>query len=676
MKQNYKLTTFVLAVFWMATFLPVVNIAAQDTLKNANRNTAFRLATLEPGAFREINQQLDINIVFVGFQRGDGYQQVNEARMRQFLASRYRTWNWQTSWVGNSFDYRYNVKFAPRRFEDAFFRFLDGQRHPECVVTFTQEYYNAEPSHSVNINENSCIDPNNTEAWLGDHARSIGVDPTKYTIFLINWWGRPDFHFHTYSIWDHPDPDPDTGFNPADYQNSETQAWGGTTPDDEQNGLGSLRRIWFYDLSAGPDLLTNSYILNTADVNGDGSEDYRIPPIWEYGNMSAYRPFDDLSGDLSQIVRYLAVDAQFTNSPVLNPALSDRLPNSIQTDITYFNGDGTARGQDLMKPDRGQLEMGKLKPFNLLTVAERDVPYTPEHDAIYQCALPYWVGTTTNCYPGRSNGGWDLNIFHYDHLNDYVYGNADHEIMNFAYTQPEADAAGGLLGVTFSNGLYPGFTYGWNFPLERDIYGLTETMIHEVGHHLGLPHPHDVYDYEDGYIYYKNDFPFMYAADESDSVMSYIELSNNYSQFDRDNMDRWMTAININRANALLPGILSQDLRPQDKVRLVAADGSATLALLSYRAMQYRAAAAFAKTAYDNVLAVADIYGTAPARLENEQKRGQIQEQRPVIEDDGFRGIQRLKDPFGFLRNNQNAVNPMVNDERAKFAKRSAKEKF
>lgn len=676
MKHNYKLTTFIFAVFCITGFLPTVKTLARDNPKYAEGTTSFHLATLEPGAFREINQQLDINIVFVGFQRGDGYQQVNETRMRQFLASRYRTWNWQTGWVGNSFDYRYNVKFAPRRFEDAFFSFLDSQRNPGCVVTYMQEYYNAEPSHSVNINENSCIDPNNTERWLGDHARDIGVDPTKYTIFLINWWGRPDFHFHTYSILDHPDPDPDTGFSPADYQDSETQAWGGTTPDDEQNGLGSLRRIWFYDLSAGPDLLSNSYILNTADINGDGYDDYRIPPIWEYGNMSAYRPFDDLSGDLSQIVRYLAIDAQFTSSPVLNPALSERLPNSIQTDITYFNGDGTARGQDLMKPSRGQLEMKKLRPFNPISIAEREVPYTPEHDAIYQCALPYWFGTPTNCYPGRSNGGWDINIFHSDHLNEYVYGNADHEIMNFDYTLPDVEAAGGLLGVAFSMGSYPGFTFDWNLTSNRDYYGMTYTMIHEVGHHLGLTHPHDVYDYEDNGIYYQHYFPFMASADESDSVMGYMLLSNNYSQFDRDNMDRWMTAININHANTLLPDILAQDLRPQDKVRLVAADGSATLALLSYRAMQYRAAAAFAKTAYDNVLAVADIYGTAPARLENEQKLGQIQEQRPVIENEDFNGMRKLKDPFGFLRNNPNAVNPMVNDDRAKFAKRTAKEKF
>lgn len=668
MRLNQTLATLLLAIFCSTTLLPSSNVLA----KGGDGKQKIWLTTLEPGGFREINQQLDINIVFVGFQRGTGYQEVNEARMQQFLASRYRTWNWQTSWVGNSFDYRYNVKFAPRRFEDAFFSFLDSQRQPECVVTFMQEYYNAEPSHSVNINENSCIDPNNTERWLGDHARSIGVDPTKYTIFLINWWGRPDFHFHTYSILDQPDPDPDTGFNPADYQSNETQAWGGTTPDDEQNGLGSLRRIWFYDLSAGPDYWTNSYILNTADTNGDGYADYRIPPIWEYGNMSAYRPFDDLSGDLSQIVRYLAIDAQFTSSPVFNPALSERLPNTIQTDITYFNGDGAARGQDLMTPSRGLLEMKKVRPFNPLSISEREVPYTPEHDAIYQCAFPYWFGTPTNCYPGRSNGGWDINIFQADHLNEYVYGNADHEIMNFDYTLPDVDAAGGLTGVAFSTGSYPGFTYDWNVTSNRDYYGTSNTMIHEVGHHLGLSHPHDVYDYEDSGIYYGGNVPFMYSADESDSVMGYMQLSNNYSQFDRDNMDRWMTAININQANALLPGILAQDLQPRDTLRLVAADGAATLALVAYRAMQYRTAAALAKTSYDNVLAIADRLGTAPARRENSLTDGQTQEMKPIIEDDGFNRLRRFTDPFGFLQNEPNVVNPMVNADRAKFAKRTA----
>jgi hypothetical protein len=66
-------------------------------------------------------------------------------------------------------------------------------------------------------------------------------------------------------------------------------AWGGTTPDDEENGLGRLRRVWFYDLSAGPDSWTDNWNVDDADVDGDGLLDYRMPPIWEYTQAASGR---------------------------------------------------------------------------------------------------------------------------------------------------------------------------------------------------------------------------------------------------------------------------------------------------------------------------------------------------------------------------------------------------
>ena len=65
------------------------------------------------------------------------------------------------------------------------------------------------------------------------------------------------------------------------------RAWGGNSGP-----------TWFYDLSAGPDWDDNSYDVDDADLDGDGVAEYRIPPIWEYGNTTAYRPFADLSGSL------------------------------------------------------------------------------------------------------------------------------------------------------------------------------------------------------------------------------------------------------------------------------------------------------------------------------------------------------------------------------------------
>ncbi len=519
-----------------------------------------------------------------------------------------------------------------------------------------------EPSHSVNITDNSCIDSTLTEKWLGDHAQALGLNPTEDTVYFINWWGRPDFHFHTYVNWEHPDVDADTGTDNAQYQYYEMQAWGGTTPDDEQNGLGSLRRIWFYDLSAGPDGNSLNFILNTADVNGDGVPDYRIPPIWEYGNLSAYRPFDDLSGDLSVVLRYIGLDAMITAAPFFNPEMAARLPNSIQTDITYFNGDGDADGRDLSHPDRAKLEWSKVKPFNVLSNSEKTIPYNAEHDAIYQCSLPYWSGVFTNCYPGRSNGDWDMNIYHSDHINDYLSGHPDHQVQHLVYTLPDADAVlNGLLGVAFTAGQFPGFTYNWNLTSNREWMGVTLTMIHEVGHHFGYNHPHDVYDYTDNWFYYASQDLILRMADESDSVMGYMDLSNNFSQFDRDNMDRWMTAIYINKSNELLPGILASDPNQILKLKLAASDVEATLAVAAYKNMQYRIAAGLAKNAYDRIQKIADENGVTPspiaARRADLGLSASKKNLTPIVEDERFNSFKMISDPLGELRKNPSVVN-------------------
>ena len=66
-------------------------------------------------------------------------------------------------------------------------------------------------------------------------------------------------------------------------------AWGGTTPDDEETGLGrrGVNRVWFYDLSAGPEAWAGNFDITNADLDGDGVADYRIPVSWEYGQLPA-----------------------------------------------------------------------------------------------------------------------------------------------------------------------------------------------------------------------------------------------------------------------------------------------------------------------------------------------------------------------------------------------------
>ncbi|MBK9153623.1 MAG: hypothetical protein IPM25_05325 [Chloracidobacterium sp.] len=674
-------------------------------------NGPIRIRTLKPGQFQEIEQRLKINVVFIGFERGNGYQQINEGRFRDYLPRRYRSRDMNAlgdgslgEFLGNSFDFQYKTVFAKQAFENSLFTFLDSNR-VECPVDYYQEAYNADPAGVLDIPDNSCIDSTLTERWLADHAYQLGVDASEYTVFFINWWGRPDFKHHVYYNYLQSDVDPDTGTNLALYQGWGTGQWGGTTPDDEQNGLGELRRVWFHDVSAGPEWATSNWDVSNADINGDGYYDYRMPPIWEYGNMSGYRPFDTLSEDLSYVIRYVAIDAQFTTSSVYHPALyTERLPSTIQANLIYFNNDPPNRGQDQVKPDRTLLEIGKMKPFSTFSSHEQELPYTPEHDLIYQCSKIWLWVEFTNCYPGRSiPGRYDMDIFHGDRITDYRSGDADDQIMNFVYTVTNDDAPYGLLGYG------PGFTYEWNYEAGRGFYGLpiglTHTLIHEIGHRFGKNHTFIGYDYEEGVLIADN---FILMALNTDSVMSYQRLSNNFSQFDRDNQNRWMTAISFNKANELLPGILAHPDREQYRWHLETADEDAKRALNEYRQMDYHNAVGSAKSAYDRVLWVADQLGVGPtelARPADEQARGKINrggeiegarrlrdrgfsipepveakanttfaQKDGLIETELFNPRVRLEDPFWLARKNPTNRNPVLHDGKKRSYQRAIPE--
>lgn len=84
--------------------------------------------------------------------------------------------------------------------------------------------------------------------------------------------------------------------------------------------------------------------------------------------------------------------------------------------------------------------------------------------------------------------------------------------------------------------------------------------------------------------------------------MSYLDLNNDVSQFDRDNMNRFLTTTYINQANAILPKILRKPKAHQVASLLSSADNDAANALTAYSNMDYFAASSHAKSAYQRVL--------------------------------------------------------------------------
>jgi len=582
------------------------------TQATAGPSPAGNLTTLTPGRFLTIEQQIPVNVVFVGYEEGTGAMEVDEEEFLADLPSTYRSINrYPSFYLGNQptglrFTFDYDVTWADTDFEDAFFGYL-GSIAEDQPLTLFQELYNEQVASSLEVTDNAWIDAPSVEQWLADNTESeLGVDTTDYTIFFVNWYGREDFRFHVYTKTD--EPDPDTGYNFGELRESrKIIAWGGTTPDDEETGLGDLHRIWFYDLSAGPEAWTDNWNVDDADLDGNGEMEYRMPPVWEYGN-TGYRPFDDLTGDLAKVARYVAIDMLFTTSPLYKVALSPpALPEDIQVDISLYQGDPTVDGKDYVDPSLVEQELGELQPFNGISVEVTDTAFTSRALEVYLC----WL-FGPSCYGNRLFGiaFADLFLYHQDKITRFLEGDGDYELPLFAYNTTEDLSNGGLLGYADDNWAdgTQSFVFAFDDPFLRSFgYGLTTTVIHEVGHHLGLSHPHDGYDSEDDIDFGAADeFYFTWSGDESNSIMSYIDLNWDFSQFDRDNMNRFFVATYLNQANVILAKVLKAPKAWRVAGSIIEdADADAASALAKYQAMDWEGAAFDAQAAYEGVLAAA-----------------------------------------------------------------------
>ena len=569
------------------------------------------LTTLQPGGFRTINQSLNVNVVFIGYELGAGPRNINAADFGNVLSDTYRPAHRSPSFyqgaperMGLSFQFDYNMVLTSAAYEDAFFDYLTSIAQAQPLTVY-QNLYNQEPPRALTIAGNHWIDAPSVDQWLADNPPP-GVDTSKYTIFFINWFDRPDFIHHVYAKTDEPDPDTNTNFGLR--HSRKMIAWGGTAANDPEGGPASTSRVWFYDLSAGPEFWTDNWNITTANLDG-GAPDYRMPPVWEYGNANAglYRPFDNLSRDLGLVARYVAVNLLFTTSPLYKPMISPpSVPGAINVDFNVYQANPALDALTMLDAAYFTARINALQPSNQFTTDITSQPFSSRAAAVYTCFF-----ADVSCY-GRKLFGIafaDLFLYHNDHLTQFIEGDEDYELPVFLFSGTDTLNAGGLLGFADDNWRdgTQSYVFGFLSPLLLNAgYGFTTTSIHEVGHHLGMSHPHDGFDSESA-VDYGGTGPFYFAnsGDESNSIMSYIDLNADFGQFDRDNMARYLTAGYINQANTILAAIYTSPRAGAASASLLAADAQASGALSAYQAMNYGTAAARAKLAFGQVLAAA-----------------------------------------------------------------------
>jgi hypothetical protein len=564
-------------------------------------NAGVSFDHLNPGGFTPLREKVPVNFVFVGYEP----QQVRQAKFLAKLPERYRPqvrsqmFYGLPSGMGIGYTYDYDVTYTDAVFEDQFFGALSGLADP-AALTLYQQQYNDQNTNVLDVNNNNFIDAPSVERWLIDHA-PYGVDTTQNTLFFINWWGRDDFKFHVYTKTGEPDPDTGLDFG-VDRESRKIIAWGGTTAADEETGLGSrgTNRVWFYDLSAGPESWTDNWNVDDPDLDGNGKRDYRMPAVWEYLEPGGNRPKNKLTGDLARIARFVGINLLFTTSPLYPPALTPpRMPGSVNMDLnTYEAWPGTNASSEFI--DSGLVRGEEAELLRVSTTLDRqDVALKGKAKS---CFLGWVKGRV--CYPNRTQYPDPFaNLFLYGALNRdrFTDGGGQYEATVFNYAT-DFDAGGGLLGYADDNWLdgTQSSTFAFIDPTIVEFgYGLSTTTIHEVGHHVGMSHPHDGFDFERGIQYGPGDrFYYAWSGDESNSIMSYIDVNWDFSQFDLDNHWRTTAAAYLINTNAIAADVLASDDATAGMAALGQADDEAGLAQAAFKGHDYGGAFDHAKAAF------------------------------------------------------------------------------
>ncbi|GIE97407.1 hypothetical protein [Paractinoplanes rishiriensis] len=581
-------------------------------------------------------EKVPVNVVFVGYEQN----QVGRTAFSAELARKYepvvrsRLLYGVTEKLGITYTYDYRLKYADSAYENRFFKQLGKLAKPAPLTEFQQEY-NDQATNVRDITDNHTIDAPSVEKWLAFNPPA-GVDTRRNTIFFINWFGRSDFKFHVYTKTG--EPDPDTGYDfGVERESRKLIAWGGTTADDEETGLGRTRRVWFHDLSAGPESWTSNFDVTNPDVDGDDVPDYRMPPTWEY-TAGGYRAPGELAGDLGKITRYAALNLLMTTSPLYPVELpAPNPPKSINIDSNTYEGwPGVDASAEYQTPRLLVRELSELRWRNKLSYDDQDLPYDARAEECYLGLL-----ADESCYPGSGYPAFaNLYLYNRDNLarTQDDAGRVDYEMPLFNYAVGEGvdTPALGFADDDYVTGTQS-YVFSFISPeIVESGYGLTSTQIHEAGHHLGMSHPHDGYDSETGVDYGpEGDTFFAWIGDESNSIMSYIDLNWDFSQFDRDNSDRFLTAAYWEAANRL--AALASPNRAKPELR--AADTFLGLAARAFAKHDYRNAYALAEAGYAKAAKAAKKSGADPSSVARAM----------AAETDAARQNTEIHDPHEFV---------------------------
>ena len=545
-----------------------------------------------------LTDDMDINVVFVGISSS----RVNTRTILKLLPKTYRPINryptfydpQHPEYLGIEFTLKYHFTFASASFTQDLFSYVSFQGTLGSPTEF-QELYNSQPGALVTITENLRVPAEDIELWLEKNMYRVGC-PEGYTLFLLDGYTGGHLPFHTY-FFDEPDFDTGQQFGLSDSR--QLIAFGGR-----------YGRVWFYDLSAGPEYWSNNW---DPSLYWNADEQAK-PPVWHY--MFADKPVKTLSTDVGEITRFIATNLLFTPSCLYRPLLASKMHINVvilenATNVGYF-------GKDWFDAATTEQVFEEFEPHKewRVTVSDRNLMDYPRLNQIFANWAQDQYDNASLTIPGYTSY-IDFYTYFYseidlktEFLDPAASSWADYSIPVFAYavTDEQMGVQIDLLGYAdddWTTGTQT-FVNAFETPSTTDMgYGFTATIIHEVGHHIGLSHPHDGYDSEldldyDPFGYWQ----FVWTGDEAYTVMGYMSNVGHFGVFDRDTLYRNEAAMYMKAVKRIVKELDLKDLPRRDWKNLMDALAKWNLAVSSFKQMKYHKMVTLALQAYTLVRAI------------------------------------------------------------------------
>jgi hypothetical protein len=447
--------------------------------------------------------------------------------------------------TGVLYNVSYTFTFANSRFKSNLESYLQSIQEVKSEDNPWFYYYTVEPTGYVSTSNFYSLkavtyDANKVENWIFNNQNELGGFPSNgWTLMLMNLPELPSYSFRDYREFlikqRSAPPNGTAHYYSVRYQDLDLGYQ--LRYRDYMTGWGGVHRFWFNDLSAGPSFWTSSQDLPLQIALEDNHIDLHTPygKTWLTQNLADFifqgtwnivTPFFEYTPSYSE--KYTFDIHVFDNrtdqekqAPNIRSTVDpDKIRNAFQDLLPYSKIQVSLKFEDLSKyPGLEDVIRSNYKYTDSFTfgVSGQPLQYgVVDARSVYK----YFEDNLQNFEPNFHRDRYEFTVpvfafaFSRDALFTFTY--------KWIITKPESQiksllgvALGDMALVSLSQQEFQRGNYV-SPPQPNRGEAFTEVIIHESGHMLGLPHPHNFGPVGDFILSAMGYYTYDYAFGQSD----------------------------------------------------------------------------------------------------------------------------------------------------------------